>query len=149
MQPEQNIKVLFAALLLCLGLAKTAQAQECTEQGLASYYAARFEGRPTASGQPYRGSLYTAAHKTLPFGTLLLVKNPETGHSLTVVVTDRGPFVNGRIIDLSLAAAKELDIVRRGVGRVEVYCLPKTLPLLLRKKADRGNLKWQAPTITP
>jgi rare lipoprotein A len=141
MQPDDlPVRQLVLCLLLLLAVTTCCHAQECTETGMASYYAKRLEGRTTASGLPYHGELYTAAHRSLPFGTLLLVKNPDTGKSVVVVVTDRGPFVRGRVVDLSLAAARELDIIRRGLGQVEIYCLPKILPLLTRKEIDNGLL---------
>lgn len=135
MRPDWRALGLITSLLIILTVT-CSHAQDCTESGMASYYAKRFEGRLTASGLPYRGSLYTAAHRTLPFGTLLLVKHTATGKSVTVVVTDRGPFVKRRIIDLSRTAAEELGIVHKGLGKVDIYCLPKTLPLLTGKNAD-------------
>lgn len=88
--------------------------------GIASYYAARFQGRPTASGERFDNGRLTAAHRTLPFGTRVRVTNLDNGRSVTVRVNDRGPFVKGRIIDLSVAAAKRLDMLRAGVARVRV-----------------------------
>jgi rare lipoprotein A len=86
--------------------------------GMASFYAQSFEGRRTASGQRYRGNRLTCAHRTLPFGTKLRVTDVESGKSVVVEVTDRGPFEPGRIIDLSWAAARALGILERGVARV-------------------------------
>ena len=86
--------------------------------GNASYYADKFQGRPTASGERYDKDKFTAAHLTLPFGTVLRVTNPDNNKSVIVRVNDRGPFVNDRIIDLSLAAARELDILTSGITRV-------------------------------
>lgn len=149
MRPDLPIRPLILSLLLLLAVITGCYAQECGETGMASYYAKRFEGRLTASGLPYQGSLYTAAHRTLPFGTLLLVKHPATGKSVTVVVTDRGPFIKRRIIDLSRAAAKELGIVRKGVGRVTIYCLPKVLPVMSGKKADLSIYRSKELVIDP
>ncbi len=89
-------------------------------RGKASYYAHKFNGQRTASGELYSSKDYTCAHRSYPFGTKLLVKNVDNGRSVVVRVNDRGPFVRGRIIDLSYAAAKELGIIKRGVGTVEV-----------------------------
>lgn len=86
--------------------------------GGASWYGEDFHGRPTASGQPYDMHQLTAAHKTLPFGTRVLVTDLNNGRSVEVTITDRGPFVEGRVIDLSYRAAQELDLVHRGVTRV-------------------------------
>ena len=89
-------------------------------EGRASYYASRFHGRLTASGEIYDKTAMTAAHPSLPFDTQLCVTNLSNGRDITVRVNDRGPFVDRRIIDLSLAAAKELGMVRAGIARVKV-----------------------------
>ena len=91
--------------------------------GEASYYASGFEGRPTASGEPYRGTALTAAHRTLPFGTRVKVTNLANGRSVEVRINDRGPFHRRRVIDLSRAAAERLGMVRRGRAPVEVQVL--------------------------
>jgi rare lipoprotein A len=91
--------------------------------GEASYYAPGFEGRSTASGEPYRSSAFTAAHRTLPFGTRVRVTNVRNGRSVVVRVNDRGPFHARRVIDLSRAAAAELGLVRRGRGTVRLAVL--------------------------
>ncbi len=91
-----------------------------TETGKASYYADKFEGRRTASGSVYRPGQLTAAHNTLPFGTKVRVTNPRNHRSVKVVVTDRGPHVKGRIIDLSKKAARKIDIIDAGVAPVEL-----------------------------
>jgi len=89
----------------------------------ASFYGAKFQGRKTASAEPYDGALFTAAHRDLPFGSFVLVKNPSNGKEVIVRINDRGPFVGGRDLDLSDAAAKHLDIVRLGVAPVEYTIL--------------------------
>jgi len=86
-----------------------------TEHGKASYYADKFNGRTTASGAIFSNNSLTAAHKTLPFGTRVKVTNPDNGNSVEVVINDRGPFVAGRVIDLSSAAFARLDSLSRGV----------------------------------
>ena len=88
--------------------------------GVASYYGDRFHGRRTASGQAFNMHAMTAAHKTLPFGTRVLVTNPRNGKSVTVTINDRGPYAHGRTIDLSQAAATEIGLVQRGHGTVEL-----------------------------
>ena len=90
------------------------------QQGKASFYAQKFHGRKTASGERLHKDSLTCAHRSYPFGTLLRVYNPANGKSVLVRVTDRGPFVRGRIIDLSWRAAKELDIISKGVAVVTV-----------------------------
>jgi len=88
--------------------------------GKASYYGDEFHGRQTANGEIYDRSKISAAHKTLPFGTILKVKNLRNNREIIVRINDRGPFVAGRIIDLSYSAAKELDMIRDGVIDVEL-----------------------------
>jgi rare lipoprotein A len=88
--------------------------------GSASYYASKFEGRPTASGERYRAGALTAAHRSLPFGSVVRVTNPMTGKSVTVRINDRGPFTAGRVIDVSRAAAEELGLIARGHAPVEL-----------------------------
>lgn len=85
------------------------------EKGKASYYADKFHGRATASGQKYDKNKMTAAHKTLPFGTVVRVTNTATGKSVDVTVNDRGPFAKGRIVDVSRAAAEKLGMIQAGV----------------------------------
>ncbi len=91
-----------------------------TTLGKASYYASEFQGQRTASGESFSPQEFTCAHRTYPFGTLLLVRNLDNGREVIVRVNDRGPFVKGRIVDLSYEAAKELDMIRKGVCNVEV-----------------------------
>lgn len=86
----------------------------------ASFYAGNFIGRRTANGEIFTSREMTAAHKSLPFGTKLKVTNPANGKSVHVVINDRGPYIKGRTLDLSLAAAEQLDMVEKGVARVEI-----------------------------
>lgn len=88
--------------------------------GKASYYGNSFHGRRTSDGSRYHKDSLTCAHRTLPFGTLLKVTNKKNGKEVIVKVNDRGPFVRGRVVDLSLAAAKEIGMVAMGVAPVEV-----------------------------
>ena len=90
------------------------------ERGSASWYGPGFEGRPTASGRPFDPRALTAAHPTLPLGTRALVTDLENGRSVEVEIDDRGPYVPGRVIDLSLAAAERLGMVEAGVAPVLV-----------------------------
>lgn len=94
-----------------------------SEVGVASYYGAELAGNPTATGEPFDPSKLTAAHRTLPFGTKLRVTSLATERSVVVRVNDRGPYAERRIIDLSLAAARQIGLVSRGVGRVRVEVL--------------------------
>ena len=109
---------LVASLLLTIGFTPLQAAGQ--QKGKASFYAKSFHGRMTASGERLHPDSLTCAHRTYPFGTKLKVYNPVNGRSVVVKVTDRGPFVRGRIIDLSWRAAKELDIVSQGVATVFV-----------------------------
>ena len=97
------------------------------QSGKASYYARKFKGRKTASGERLHPDSLTCAHRSYPFGTKLKVYNPANGRSVIVRVTDRGPYVRGRIIDLSWRAAKELDIISKGVGMVTVQRLDEII----------------------
>ncbi|MBW2027760.1 MAG: septal ring lytic transglycosylase RlpA family protein [Deltaproteobacteria bacterium] len=94
-----------------------------TQVGNASWYGEKFHGRPTASGEIFDMHKRTAAHKTLPLGTFVKVMNLSNNRSTFVRVNDRGPFVKGRIIDLSYAAAREIDLIRSGVARVKIEAL--------------------------
>lgn len=95
-------------------------APKVSQLGKASYYGDQFSGRKTASGTTFRQYKRTAAHKTLPFGTKVKVINIKNGKSVKVKITDRGPFVHGRIIDLSKKAARKIDMVRDGVVEVKL-----------------------------
>ena len=94
-----------------------------TETGLASWYGAPYHNRRGSNGEIYNMHAMTAAHRTLPLGSIVRVTNEKTGHSAMVRITDRGPFVQGRILDVSYAAAKQLDIWQPGVCRVKVEVL--------------------------
>ncbi|MDX5348587.1 MAG: septal ring lytic transglycosylase RlpA family protein [Hymenobacteraceae bacterium] len=94
-----------------------------TEAGKASFYSNKFEGKKMANGEPYRRYKKTAAHRTLPFGTKVKVTNTNNHKSVKVKITDRGPHVKGRVVDLSYSAAKELDMIKAGVAPVELKVL--------------------------
>ncbi|MEE4155418.1 MAG: septal ring lytic transglycosylase RlpA family protein [Erythrobacter sp.] len=91
--------------------------------GVASFYGNRFHGRPTASGERFDMHALTAAHRTLPFGTLVEVTNPANGRTVIVRINDRGPFHHKRTIDVSRAAAEQLGLIGRGHGTVELAVL--------------------------
>ncbi len=88
--------------------------EQVIESGRASWYGKRFHGRRTASGERFDMRAFTAAHPSLAFGTVIRVRNPETGKEVEVRVNDRGPHVHGRIIDISRAAAQALDLLDSG-----------------------------------
>lgn len=98
-----------------------------TETGVAAYYGKVFQGRHTASGEPYDGEAYTAAHNRLPFGTRLRVTNLDNGKRVELTINDRGPTTPGRIIDVSRRAASDLGFLRQGLTNVqlEVIGLPE------------------------
>ncbi|MBC8318146.1 MAG: septal ring lytic transglycosylase RlpA family protein [Desulfobulbaceae bacterium] len=98
-------------------------AEGFTQTGIASWYGGKFHGRKTSNGETYNMHGTTSAHKTLPMNTHLLVKNLENGKEFVTRINDRGPFVKGRIIDLSLTGARELNIIEKGTARVEITAL--------------------------
>lgn len=112
----RTLSILIAVTCILTGCTK-----RITETGNGSYYADKFAGRKTASGEIFRQGKRTAAHKTLPFGTKVKVKNIDNGRTVKVRINDRGPFVAGRIIDLSKKGARKLNMVRAGVANVEIY----------------------------
>jgi|GEM_PF-1666893 len=112
------------------GVDSASSAKGYLEEGLASYYGAKYNGRPTASGEKLDPKKLTAAHRTLPFGTCLRVVNMENGRSVEVRVNDRGPFVEGRVVDVSQVGAERLDLVKKGLARVRLYrCEARTSSL--------------------
>lgn len=115
--------ICLAFLVGCASVPNKPSSPQDAEIGLASYYADRFQGRRTASGERYDRNTYTAAHRRLPFGTRVRVTRLDNGASVDVRVNDRGPFVAGRVIDLSYAAAKKIGMLRMGVARVRVVRL--------------------------
>ncbi|WP_317164376.1 septal ring lytic transglycosylase RlpA family protein [Pontibacter russatus] len=104
-----------ACLSSCASSAPAFGERGYTESGKASYYARKFQGRTMANGEKYRRGRLTAAHKTLPLGTKVKVTNTRNNRSVKLRITDRGPFVRGRIIDLSEKAARRLDFIKAGV----------------------------------
>ncbi len=93
------------------------------ETGTASFYGSRHHGKRTASGEPFNQNGLTAAHRTLPFGTRVKVTNLKNERSVVVRINDRGPHTRGRLIDISKAAAQQLDMIRSGTARVRVQSL--------------------------
>lgn len=121
-------KLLFLVfLLVCQCYMANAQPQ--VVRGNASYYSDKFHGRRTASGEIYNKDSMTCAHLKYPFGTVLKVRNLQNDRTVFVRVTDRGPYVRHRVIDLSRAAARELDIIQAGFAMVEITpFLPIEIP---------------------
>jgi len=115
------------------------------EYGMASWYGGRWVGRLTANGETYRAKDITAAHKNLPFNTKVRVIDLKTGNSLIVRINNRGPYVKGRIIDLSVAAAKKLGTYDRGIAKVRLEAL-REIPLLTKSNVKAINPP--KPTLT-
>jgi rare lipoprotein A (peptidoglycan hydrolase) len=113
------------------------------EYGTASWYGGRWIGRLTANGETYRAGDITAAHKKLPFNTRVRVVDLKTGNSLIVRINNRGPYVKGRIIDLSVAAAQKLGTYDRGLAKVRIEAL-REIPLL-----QKSNVKALHPPKPP
>ena len=111
------MKNLFFTIALC-SLVSTTIGQ--VQNGKASFYADKFEGRPTASGEKYRHHKLTAAHKTLPFGTKVRITNLSNNEAVEVTINDRGPYVDDRIVDLSKSAAEKLGFVNQGLTDVKL-----------------------------
>jgi rare lipoprotein A len=111
------------ATLMCAWGASAAESEgnkKFTQEGVACWYGKQFHGRKTANGERFDMNKLTAAHRTLPFGTVVEVTNLSNGKKVIVRINDRGPFTKGRIIDLSYAAAKEIGILQSGTARVRL-----------------------------
>ena len=120
------VAVALAILVSCGPVRRTPapSAEPFDEIGLASWYGPGFRGKPTASGERFDPGDLTAAHRTLPFGTRVEVVRLDSGARVVVRINDRGPFVDGRIIDLAKAAARRLDLIEDGVAEVGLQVLP-------------------------
>lgn len=114
----RNHKIYVA--LICLVVITTSCARKIVETGRASYYADKFDGRKTANGEVFRQNKRTAASRTIPFGTHVKVTNLNNGRTVKVRINDRGPFVGGRIIDLSKKAARKIGMIDAGVQNVKL-----------------------------
>jgi rare lipoprotein A len=122
----KNLKFLIVFYLLFFALLSQVKAQKMPQNGLASFYADKFHGRKTASGELFNQQAMTAAHRSLEFGTWVKVTNLKNNRSVIVRINDRGPFVKGRIIDLSKRAAEKLGFIRQGVVKVRVELVDET-----------------------
>lgn len=167
---RSRVASLAMIVVLAYGCAST-QAPEPrpseTLQGVASWYGEEFAGRTTANGEIFDPSLLTAAHRSLPFGTVLDVTNPKTTQTVRVRVNDRGPYIGGRIIDLSYAAAKQIGLIEPGIGDVifkivrigsgereppapfdvTIAEAPKTAPVL--SAGDAPAIEFPLPAVEP
>ncbi|MCD6584588.1 MAG: septal ring lytic transglycosylase RlpA family protein [Desulfobacteraceae bacterium] len=116
------------------------------QQGVASWYGEQFHEKKTANGETYNMHAMTAAHKTLPFGTMVEVKNVENNKITIVRINDRGPFCQGRIIDLSHHAAKKIDMIKNGTATVEIIALGNDDEVLAESGENTPNA---TPSINP
>ena len=140
-------------IIVALGLALAASAWTATpaapaasdETGIASWYGPDFNGKRTSDGEVYDKEKLTCAHRTLPFGTYLLVRNLDNGASVVVRVNDRGPFAKNRVIDLSEAAARIIGMIPTGTARVALSAIPKEEALAWKG----GGLDGSAPAAAP
>jgi rare lipoprotein A len=146
--------IIYVAFGLCIGGFSTQAQTESShrQQGKASYYASKFQGRKTASGEKYNSQEMTAAHPQLPFNTLVRVTNPANGHSCIVRINDRGPFSHNRMIDVSHTAAQELGIIKAGSalvhmevvssdGKPEQKSMEKEWMLAEEKRKEEGEAR--------
>jgi rare lipoprotein A len=142
----------FTLFIAALCVPQFAAAQQLTapagevfrQEGIASWYGPGFDGRPTASGEIFDSTQFTAAHPELPFGTFLLITNKHNNRQVSVRVNDRGPFVASRIVDVSKAAAEYLDMVVTGTAPVIIEILQASYPLPLETP-----VYTQAPAVQP
>ena len=118
------MKIFNLVLFIVLSLV-TIVGSASTLTGVTSYYHPSLHGNLTANGERYNHHSFTAAHRSLPFGTKLKVRDPDTNRTVIVKINDRGPFIKGRVLDLSGAAAKSLGIKKKGVAKVEITVLYK------------------------
>ena len=133
--------LLIALFALCNIFTLTIQAQS---DGKASFYSNGLHGRRMSNGERYDRNAFTCAHRTLPFGTRLKITNPRNGKSVIVRVTDRGPFVRGRVVDLSYAAARELGTLASGVAYVKVELVRKETEIPF---PSESNVTLEMPEI--
>ena len=148
------IKTKIALIATLLTICFTSLQGQVLQRGKASFYAKHFHGRKTASGERLHPDSLTCAHRSYPFGTMLRVYNPVNSRSVIVRVIDRGPYVRGRIIDLSWRAAKELDIIGQGIATVFVSKANAfVVPFLPTDEIDIPDLELEtndgAPALHP
>ena len=145
--------VIFVCFFFIFSLEVNAQ-KTYVKTGIASFYADKFEGRTTANGEIYYHAKRTAAHRTLPFGTIVKVTNLENKKYVVVRINDRGPFVDNRIIDLSKSAAKDLEFVKKGLVKVRVEVIASTNDLPdkkpnIKKGVEKVYYKLNSELVKP
>lgn len=142
MKQNHKGKVLFVIIIsILLTLCTQNIFAQKIKDGKATYYSGKLYGRRMSNGEYYHPDSMTCAHRTLPFGTRILVTNPKNGNQVVVRVTDRGPYVRGRVIDLSYAAARELGFLSAGVAYMKLEVVDEDLPLPYYNKEKEETLK--------
>jgi rare lipoprotein A len=137
------------AIALAFAAAAGAEGAGSQETGIASWYGADFHGRRTSNGEVYDKELLTCAHRTLPFGSYVLVRNLDNGSSVVVRVNDRGPFAKDRVIDLSEAAARIIGMIPTGTARVSLAVVPKEEALAWKGGSLGGSPSGSVPDAAP
>ena len=137
-----------AAAFVIPQYAKAQSTDVFRQEGIASWYGPEFDGRATASGEIFNSTFFTAAHPTLPFGTMLLVTNQHNNRQVTVKVNDRGPFVSARILDISKAAAEQLDMLVTGTAPVRVESIERIV-MPSAGRAPEADPYWTVPASPP
>lgn len=130
-----NAFIIFVLTAFCITM--NAQAETVFQQGKASYYGKAHHGKKTASGKRFNMHAMTAAHRSLPFGTQLKVTSKDTGKSVIVTINDRGPYAGGRILDLSQEAARQLGMIKQGVGVVTLEKMNDKQDSVRRSSTER------------
>ena len=128
LSPADSARLALDSALSAIRDSSYTNSEYYTNTGMASYYADRFQGRKTSSGEPYDTAAFTAAHRWLPFGTTVAVTNPANDKTILVRINDRGPHNRKRIIDLSKSAAKALGTYKKGVARVKIEAQTEKKP---------------------
>lgn len=131
-------------LAMLAGACATLQRGKVIDQGEASWYGPGFHGKQTANGEIYNQNQLTAAHRTLPFNTVVRVVNLENGKTVNVRINDRGPYARGRIIDLSREAARRIDMIEAGTAPVRLILVRSEKPL---RTVGPGNIRQEEFTI--
>lgn len=130
-------------LLVLLSFCPIKAKSQKIKDGKATYYSGKLYGRRMSNGEYYHPDSMTCAHRTLPFGTRILVTNPRNGNQVIVRVADRGPFARGRVIDLSYAAARELGFLSAGVAYMKLEVVPEDFTIPYNKKEEEKLLRLQ------
>ena len=139
-------KIIVCLLSLGLSISVFAQSNVVTAETYASYYGEEFNGRQTANGEIYDMNAFTAAHRTLPFGSIVEVVNLDTGATVFVRINDRGPFVANREIDLSKAAANAIGMLQKGIARVSIKLI--STPTVVSQPATVPTAPVTTTTVT-